>query len=104
MTFEENLFSEKDEPFQMRFFPESDHGNGRHEQHASCRQVAVSSDEEEEDLLQGRLAPDALQLLDELHGLRKNQPDKLASLFWFFCFRGILSHEKPLSLIQRAVS
>ena len=90
MTFEENLFSEKDEPFQMRFFPESDHGNGRHEQHASCRQVAVSSDEEEEDLLQGRLAPDALLLLDALRGLHRDQSGDvaaLASLFWSFCFR-----------------
>ena len=90
MTFEENLFSEKDEPFQMRFFPESDHGNGRHEQHASCRQVAVSSDEEEEDLLQGRLAPDALLLLDALRGLHCDQSgdvSALASLFWSFCFR-----------------
>ena len=104
MTFEENLFSGKDDPFQMLFFPEFGHGNGRHEQHASCRQAVVSSVEEVEDRLQGRLAPDALQLLDELRRLRKNQPDKLASLFWFFCFRGILSHEKPLSLIQRAVS
>jgi len=104
MTFEENLFSEKDELFQMIFFPESDHGNGRHEQHASCCQAAVSSVADEEDRLQGRLAPDALQLLDELRRLRKNQPDELASLFWFFCFRGILSHEKPLSLIQRALS
>ena len=72
MTFEENLFSEKDEPFQMRFFPESDHGNGRHEQHASCRQVAVSSDEEEEDRHEGRLPPDSLLLLNELHGLHWN--------------------------------
>ena len=90
MTFEENLFSEKDEPFQMRFFPESDHGNGRHEQHASCCQVAVSSDEEEEDLLQGRLAPDALLLLDALRGLHRDQSGDvaaLASLFWSFCFR-----------------
>ena len=72
MTFEENLFSEKDEPFQMLFFPESDHGNGRHEQHASCRQAAVSSDKEEENRLEGRLAPESLQLLDELRGLCLN--------------------------------
>ena len=90
MTFEENLFSEKDEPFQMPFFPESDHGNGRHEQHASCCQAAVSSDEEEEDLLQGRLAPDALLLLDALRRLHHDQSGDmaaLASLFWSFCFR-----------------
>ena len=77
MTFEENLFSEKDEPFQMRFFPESDHGNGRHEQHASCRQAAVFSVKDEEDRLQGdrlqgRLAPDALLLLDALQGLHRD--------------------------------
>ena len=72
MAFEENLFSEKDEPFQMLFFPESDHGNGRHEQHASCRQAAVSSVEDGEDRLQGQLAPDALLFLDALQGLRRD--------------------------------
>ena len=90
MTFEENLFSEKDEPFQMPFFPECGHRNRQHEQHASCRQPAVSLDEEEEDLLKGRLAPDALLLLDALRGLHRNQSGDvaaLASLFWSFCFR-----------------
>ena len=87
----------------MLSFAEFGHVNGRHEQHASCRQAAVSSDKEEENRLEGRLAPESLQLLGELHGLRLNQPGKLASLFWFFSFRGILSHEKPVSLIQRAV-
>ena len=72
MTFEENLFSGKDEPFQMLFFPEFGHGNGQHEQHASCCQAAVSSDKEEEDQLRRRLAPESLQLLDELRGLRLN--------------------------------
>ena len=72
MTFEENLFSGKDEPFQMLFFPEFCHGNEQHEQHASCCQPAVSLDEEEEDRLQQRLAPDSLQLLDDLRGLRLN--------------------------------
>jgi len=73
MTFEENLFSGKNEPFQMLFFPEICHGNGQHEQHASCCQPAVSlEEEEEEDRLQQRLALEYLQLLDELRGLRLN--------------------------------
>ena len=49
-----------------------DHVNGRHEQHARCRQPAISLEEEEEDQHEEQLAPDPLLLLDELRGLHWN--------------------------------
>ena len=76
------------------------HVTGRHEQHTSCRQAAVAL--EEEDRHEGRLSQDPMLLLGELCWLDWNQPGELASLF-VFCFRGIISHEKPLLLIERSV-
>ena len=87
----------------MIYVAEFGHVNRQHELHISCRQADVSSEEEEENSMRDVWLMLLCCFLVSFVGFIGISPASWPSYFVFFCFQGILSHEKPLLLIERAV-